>query len=531
MIKDLIDYEVLYLDEQSQKLLKQKKNSEKKSKNSLDIFDLLPGNENKKKGKIESWQAEAFVRWIVEKLDEPQDAVWTDRSLFESWASYYSNTKGRNRFCCVTGICGAPSGQHPAKIRNDGDRAKLISSGVTRDKKGVEKVNDPSGFTFLGRFLTADQACSVGFEVTQKAHNALRWLVSRQGYKRGSQAVVAWSTRGESIPNPLADGFDIFGLDEMQSDQPSQVSTAQDFSLRLKKKISGYGAKLGEDADIIIMGLDSATPGRMAITFYREFNGTDFLKRIEDWHESCAWVHNYHMLEITDKNSGKKKKIHPKFVSAPAPNDIAEAAYGSKVDDKLKKSTVERILPCIVDARKIPRDLVESTVRRASNRAGKEDWEWRKTLSIACALYKKQKKDYEGEELDMALDTNRKTRDYLYGRLLALADSLEQWALDKAGETRQTNAARLMQRFADHPCSTWRIIALKLKPYEARLGKYCRSRQNMITEVTAMFNPDEFKIDTKLGGEFLLGYHCQKENLWHKDAEIKVDEKQEDYVE
>ena len=31
----------------------------------------------------------------------------------------------------------------------------------------------------------------------------------------------------------------------------------------------------------------------------------------------------------------------------------------------------------------------------------------------------------------MALDGKENTRDYLYGRLLALADSFEQWALVK----------------------------------------------------------------------------------------------------
>ena len=65
-----------------------------------------------------------------------------------------------------------------------------------------------------------------------------------------------------------------------------------------------------------------------------------------------------------------------------------------------------------------------------------------------CALYRKYR---EKEEYNMALDENRTTRDYLYGRLLAIADDLEQWALKKANEDRPTTAARLMQRFATIP--------------------------------------------------------------------------------
>lgn len=113
----------------------------------------------------------------------------------------------------------------------------------------------------------------------------------------------------------------------------------------------------------------------------------------------------------------------------------------------------------------------------------------------------------------MTLDLARTTRDYLYGRLLALADSLEEWALSEANEQRQTNAARLMQRFAEHPYSTWRTIELALTPYKARLGRKAWKRLQMIDEVVAAFAPDAFTSDKPLSGEFLLGYHSQREAL------------------
>ena len=119
----------------------------------------------------------------------------------------------------------------------------------------------------------------------------------------------------------------------------------------------------------------------------------------------------------------------------------------------------------------------------------------------------------------MALDPNRKTRDYLYGRLLALADSLEEWALSEAKENRSTNAARLMQRFAERPYSTWRTIELSLTPYKARLGGKSKKRQRMIDEVIASFNGNDFTNDKRLSGEFLLGYHCQREFLRPGNAE------------
>lgn len=131
----------------------------------------------------------------------------------------------------------------------------------------------------------------------------------------------------------------------------------------------------------------------------------------------------------------------------------------------------------------------------------------------------------------MALDPNRKTRDYLYGRLLALADSLEQWVLNMTREDRQTNTARLMNRFAERPFSTWRTIELALSPYKARLDSISRKRQRMndevkdlqrmIDEVKDLFDLIDFVNDKRLSGEFLLGYSCQREYLRNNPDKMK----------
>lgn len=499
VVKDLVKDKKLIIGDDGKLIEKPKK----KSENAPDIFKVLKD------------QSEAFIRWEIEDPNDLCSKAWEDKTLWKSWINYYSNTKQIKTLCYVTGNELFVAEQHPAKLRNDGDKAKLISS------------NDWSGFTFRGRFTDTKgcntyQTCGVGFEVTQKAHSALRWLISRQGFRShsGDQAIVAWATSGVEIHRLLDDPLEILGEKNLKSDDTYNVSTAQNLALKLRKKIEGYKADLGDTGGVVVMGLDSATQGRMAITFYRELTGSDFLKRVEQWHTTCEWIHDYRFTE--DKVNKKTKRKHLRFVGAPAPKDIAEAAYGSKVDDKLKKATVERLLPCIVDGQQIPRDIVDSAVRRACNRAGMEGWEWNKTLGIACALFKKLN---EKEGYSMALDESRKTRDYLYGRLLALADSLEQWALNKAGEDRQTNAARLMQRFADHPYSTWKTIELSLSPYKARLGGQSQKRQALIDKVHSMFgSPEDYTSDKKLSGEFLLGYHCQREALRQKGSNTSENE-------
>jgi len=519
IIGDLVAQNILFADKNNKLFIQRPGDKDKKS--SLDIFDLLPGRINPKTGKIENWQADAFVRWRIEIPNDSQSAVWDDSELFQSWILYYSSTKQKKSLCYVTGENEFVADQHPAKIQNDGDKAKLISS------------NDWEGFTFRGRFTDKKnnnnyQTCSVGFEATQKAHNALRWLISRQGYAREGLAIVAWATTGISIPTPMDDTLSVIGFDDVPTGNLSAVDTAQEIAIKFKRKLAGYGKDIGNTTNVVVIGLDSATPGkgRMAVVYYRELTGSDFLQRINDWHESCAWLHQYRSIEVLDKN-GKKRNKYISFIGAPSPSDIAEAAYATnrngkfQVDENLRKATIARILPCIIDGQQIPRDIVESVVRRASNRVSLEDWQWNKVLTIACALFRKHTRK---ESYSMALDPNRKTRDYLYGRLLALAESLEEWALNKAGEDRPTNAARLMQRFAERPYSTWRTIELALTPYKARLGGKSKKRQRMIDDVIASFNPEDFISDKRLSGEFLLGYHSQREDLRPGETNKETDE-------
>lgn len=494
MVHDLVRERLLPLDSQG-KLLK-KWNGDKKDVPA--IFKVIPAG---------SSPEDAFIRWRVEIANDPQSAIWQNKEVMDAWIGYYASQQTKHGLCMVTGKETILAEQHPAKLRNAGDKAKLISS------------NDTSGYTFRGRFIDADQACGVGFVVTQQAHKALQWLLDferKQAFRNGSQVIVAWAVSGKSLPDLFDNSTQMFGLESREEDAtpPYQGDAGQAFAIKLKKYIAGYRTTLGSTNDIVVMALDSATPGRMAITYYRELTGSDFLDRVQAWHEAFAWHQNY------------SKDL--KFVGAPAPKEIAEAAYGRAKDDTLKKlhkATAERLLPCIIDGRPIPRDLVESTVRRTANRPGLEKWEWEKNLGIACALFRGHHKE---RSYKMALELARTSRDYLFGRLLAVADRIEGLALHLADEKRDTNAAKLMQRFADHPYSTWRTIELSLAPYKTRLRArspgFLVNMEKLIDGIVCAFNGQDFMSEARLSGEFLLGYHCQRQALWPKSESTKAEE-------
>ncbi|MHB1672799.1 MAG: type I-C CRISPR-associated protein Cas8c/Csd1 [Acidobacteriaceae bacterium] len=185
-----------------------------------------------------------------------------------------------------------------------------------------------------------------------------------------NQVIVAWAVAGQQLPPVIAASDDILDSANVSETplEPYEGDAGQLFAKRLNNRIAGDAAQLTDRGDIVVMALDSATPGRMAITYYRELSGSEFLERIQKWHEKMAW----------QQNMGKDRH----FIGAPAPRDIAEAAYGRRADEKLRKTTVERLLPCIVDQRPIPRDLVQACAQRAANHAGQEHWEWERTLSV-----------------------------------------------------------------------------------------------------------------------------------------------------
>lgn len=446
---------------------------------------------------------ECFVRWRVEIPGMADSTTWDDKDLQQAWIRYYTSRGASRGLCLVTGSETELAEQHPAKLRHGGDKAKLVSS------------NDTNGFTFRGRFIDAAQACGIGFEVTQQAHNALRWLIETQGFRNDDAVIVSWAVSGKAIPEPRFNTYDIFAMEPepAEPDQPMEADAGQAFALRLKRLIGGYRSRLGSTESVVVLGLESATPGRMAVTYYRALQGSEFLDRIEAWHKRFAW-HQRYSKEVVG-------------VFAPAPKEIAAAAFGRQLDDKLSRTTVERLYPCIIDGRSLPRDLMESACRRAANRNGfdgktREDKEraWEKTLGIACALFRGY---HAKENYQMTLETDRRTRDYLYGRLLAVADRLESVALSIAQEKRETSAARLMQRFADHPYSTWRTIYLSLAPYKARLRgsreAFLHRMEKEIDAIKNAFDPNDFIKEGKLSGEFLLGFHCQRMALRPKDKE------------
>ena len=489
--------------------------------NAPSIFSVLP----KTKGEIEF--GSALVCWQVEIAGDLHSQTWMDKTIQQSWTDYAASEKTEKGFCLVQGEETVISTMHPAKLRHTGDKAKLISS------------NDTAGYTFRGRFATAEEAASVSADVSAKAHSALRWLISRQGIRNGDQVTVAWAISGKPVPSPMKDissEIDWDNLDISAVENPDEIAaqrlpenseTSPDWSVNIgraaaqiiKKKLHGYQAELKAHEQISLIMLDSATPGRMALTYYQEFLPADYFANLDAWIDDFSWYQCYRVEVPNGKKTDKRTQW--RFLP-PSPYSIADAVYGKSLSDTLKKQLYARLLPVIAGGTSvpIPEDLVHQSFQAACNPNGCENLEWQRNIGVACALYKGWRARHhdlsQRRTYPMSLDTQNRSRDYLYGRLIAQAESMEWYALylqnGKKTPTRATNAERYFQQFAQRPYSTWRNLASeKLVPYQNYLTSQGKDLyKQAIGEIMELFQRDDYVCDDKLSGEFLLGYHCQK---------------------
>lgn len=496
LIHDLSEYKILPLNQDGSLM----KNWKGGKENAPAIFQ----NMDKDKTAFDS-----FVRFSVNEV-----RLCDDPDVWKSFQDYMEEELQKEDYCYAEGKKTKISELSPYKVRNAGDRAKLISS------------NDTTNFTFRGRFLTAGEAMAIGYEATQKAHSALRWLISRQGTPYGEEIILTWGMGNEPLPSSQSDtldmvkqGWDEFGFD--RNDAAAVTKTEESFAKAFNKVIQGYKERIPANASISVIALDAAVPGRLAIRYYRELQGSRFLERIEDWHRKFRWKLEYKKAEL--KPGEKPEQVS--FIGAPAPLAIIEAAYGEKADDKLKKQAIERILPCIIDGKNIPVDIMKSAVYRATASVSLEFWEANKVRSIACALvcgYYARK----GESITMGLDKDCSDRSYVFGRILACAEQVERHGQRLSGadaNMRVTNAERLMAVFTKRPKHTTDLLHTKLRPYLDRIrtkSNYDSSAYLTMLSLLDRLGPEAFT-DEPLSEKYLLGYASQKLAFMEKNKEYK----------
>lgn len=439
-------------------------------------------------------QTDSLVRFCVDGVK-----TWKDPKMYSSFDKFNASLSDEKQLCYATGDLLTPTYIHPKYIRNSGDGAKLFS------------YKEDGTFKYKGRFADETQAASISYNYSQKMHNALKCLISKQGMNVDGLCILVWENNLEEVPDVTQrcflddddDDFNVTAVTETPKGNTGEINKTLTI-----QSLMGVKNKYKDDSKTILMMLDNATPGRLSMTEYAELATSDYILNLEKWHKDTAWV-----------CYGRESSF--------SVYEIANCAYGnmqsSNANKEVIKDVFQRLLPCIAEGMRIPQDIVNALFIRACRPNSFEEKHWKRILNCACGMIRKRKIE-KGGECSMALDKECHSRDYLYGRLLAVADVAEASTYNDEG-SRTTNAKRFFEAFSNHPYQTWDVIYKSLRPYLNRMSKSKSVYyERMINDITAMFEVDDFRNNSPLSPEFLHAYSCQVNELYTKKTDVIKEE-------
>lgn len=446
-----------------------------------------------------------YVRIGIRRELQSDLELWREKSLRDDFVHYLNSIQGKKGLCYISGEDGILSENHPKSIWNLNANAKLISAN--------EKVN--RGFVYSGRFETADQAVQISYETSQKVHNALKWLIQKQGKNIGDKMLVAWGVDGSDLTKVFYDTDSLFDEEETEG-KIAVADTQAEFAERLGKAILRQKENLQHNEKIGFLVLEAATPGRLSISYYQEFSPIQYsqlIQNVEKWHQVHEW--NYSVYDV-DKKVWINKNKTPSIFSIARFAEGVERNGKIDADKKTEGNTIVRLIPCVIEGKALPEDITRKLLTKAYYPLHYNETNWNRLLKITCSIIRTK---YKGEG---TMDVNRNSTDihYNYGRWLACAHEIERRALWSAGDKRETCAMRLFTKYAENPKKYMGIIQNRIQIYERKLGDkayWLQDEKNKIADHLLQNSLEKVSSVRHLDGRMVLGFESQLESFKKKD--------------
>lgn len=483
----------------------------------LNYEELDSKNKVKKKtinlGKI-------FITFKIERELSGDIPLTRDEDIHNFYIKYIRNKNIQHKelpFCNVTGKLDYCVERHRGLMGT----AKLI--GISNHKE-----------TYYGRFKNGREIYSLSYEASQRVHNMLKYLIESDNHSKyiGESAYII---------NWLSQGIDKGGIklvDEIEEDdfEDQEETTIDILGGRISSKINqfflGDSKQSNSKRDFYILSIEKISNGRLSLKYFRNLSRSDAYERVESWYKTTNWkFYDYNSKNFINKS--------------PSLYRIADFLYGQEnskgflscENKKLRRSTIERLIPCIIDSQKLPKDILKTTIYNLSNKQSYKK-SWNVALNVGCSLIKKYKNDYENFNIDFdnisEVKQLQENRSFYYGKLMSIYEKIELDAMkgkggdngsekEKGKAQRITNADRLWSSMIRTPERTRFILETKIKPYMNMLKKnnlgYYVFFDKLITQITLEIidlQKSNSESNLSLNEDFILGYYYQKNEFYRK---------------
>lgn len=479
-------------------------------------FNIVEANGKVKEKSLDL--KKTFITFKLEKIDIGDISLTRDVNLHNFYIQYVGDKNrqsGNMAYCDLTGKMDYCVDRHRGVI----GMAKLIS---------ISNNNE----TYYGRFKKGTDIYSISYEASQKVHNMLKYLLENKNHSKyiGENAyIVNWLSKdlGRGGIELVSDLNEEDDDDFEDAEELTMAELGDKRSKSLGKYFFGEDGQFNSVSDFYVLIIEKISNGRVSIKYFRRLSRSEAYERVRNWYNSTRWK-----FYLKDKSPSIYQIVN--FVYG----QENSKGYLSCENKKLSRSTIERLIPCIIDGQKIPKDISRMAFNKLSSKLSYKN-SWNNALNIGCSLIKKHRNDYENYNIDPNKISEvielEESRSFYYGKLMAIYEKIELDATrgrtmddssNKGKSQRITNSDRLWNSMIRTPERTRFILESKIKPYMNILkknnpGLYV-NHDKLITNITLNIidlGETNSRNRGSLNDDFILGYYYQKNELYKKKAD------------
>ena len=387
------------------------------------------------------------------------------------------------KFCLVSGKYGVPV---------DTTTATMIPGSQAIAKLVAFQVN--SGYDSYGKTKCGNAPISEEAEFAYTtALNSMLQKGSRNKFMLGNRTFVFWaSSKNEAAVEAENSLFELLGYSEEVKDDPNA-------NIMKARKVfeSIYSGLLKTELDdrFYILGL-APNSARIAVVYWSETTLKDFAGKI---------LNHFNDMEIHDTRKDKKPYMGIREI-------ISSVTLGGKMSDATP-NLPEAVVKSIFQGLPYPQTLYSACVRRI--RAEQK-------LTIARAAIIKaylNRQNNNNKTIDIMLDKDNNNQGYLYGRLFAVLNKIQEDA---------NNISSIRERYMNAASATpsavfATILNLSIhhseKLDEGRKIYFEKLKQEIIDKMSANGFPAHLGLQDQ--GRFFVGYYHQRQDFFVSRKELE----------